>query len=323
VTGRPRRALVTGVTGQDGSYLAEELLADGCEVIGLTRRATDADLGAAEPLREQLTVVQGEISQPAVRTAVAELAPDEIYHLAAPTFVPDSWVDPSATMAAIHGSAAALLRFVADELPDSRVFLAGSGEMFGDAPESPQREDTACRPRSPYASAKLAAHQIAGQLREHDGLFVVSGILYNHESERRPERFVSRKVTRAVAEIALGCRDRLELGDLSAVRDWSFAGDVMHGAHLALRHDVPADYVLASGIPHTVEDLVNAAFGHADLDPGGHVEVDATLVRAPEAMAPVGDPTRAREVLGWVPTIDFHELIGRMVDADLERLRNA
>jgi GDPmannose 4,6-dehydratase len=320
VSGRPRRALITGITGQDGSFLAEELLAGGCEVIGLSRRAPGEDFGAAEPLRERLTMLRGEISDPTVRAAVARLAPEEIYHLAAPTFVPDSWRDPSATMTAIHGSAAALLGFVAAELPGARLFLAGSGEMFGDAPVSPHCEDTPCRPRTPYASAKLAAHQLAGQLREHEGLFAVSGILFNHESERRPERFVSRKIARAAAEIALGRRERLRLGDLSAVRDWSFAGDVMHGAVLALRHDEPADYVLASGVPHTVGDLVQVAFARAGVDPEGRVEVDPALVRAPERVAPVGDPTRARAVLGWTPTVGFADLVGRMVDADLAAL---
>jgi GDPmannose 4,6-dehydratase len=322
VTERPRRALVTGVTGQDGSFLAQELLDGGCEVIGLSRRAPGEDLGAAQPLRERLTLLQGEISDPAVRAAVARLEPDEIYHLAAPTFVPDSWRDPAATMIAIHGSAAALLRFVSGELPGARLFLAGSGEMFGDAPVSPQREDTPCRPRSPYASAKLAAHQLAGQLRRHDGLFVVSGILFNHESERRPQRFVSRKITRAVAEIALGRREGLKLGDLSAVRDWSFAGDVMNGAVLALRHDEPSDYVLASGVAHTVADLVQAAFAHAGLDPADHVAVDPALVRPAESVPPVGDPARAREVLGWAPKVGFEQLVARMVDADLDRLRD-
>jgi GDPmannose 4,6-dehydratase len=323
VSGRPRRALVTGITGQDGSFLAEELLAGGCEVVGLSRRAPGEPLGAAEPLRERVTMLQGEISDPAVRAEVARLAPDEIYHLAAPTFVPDSWRDPSATMTAIHGSVAALLRLVAEELPGARLFLAGSGEIFGDAPVSPQREDTPCRPRTPYASAKLAAHQLAGQLREREGLFAVSGILFNHESERRPERFVPRKIARGAAEIALGRREQLQLGDLSAVRDWSFAGDVMHGAVLALRHDEPADYVLASGVAHTVGDLVQAAFAHAGVDPQGRVEVDPALVRAPERVAPVGDPTRAREVLGWAPQVSFEQLVARMVDADINQLREA
>jgi GDPmannose 4,6-dehydratase len=315
------RALITGITGQDGSFLAEELLGRGQEVIGLTRREPDAPLGASEPLRDHLAVIRGDVRDPGTRARIAELAPDEIYHLAAPTFVPDSWRDPAATMAAIHGSAAALLALVAERLPDARVFLAGSSEIFGDAPVSPQDEDTPCRPRSPYATAKLAAHQLAAQLRDRDGLFAVSGILYNHESERRPARFVTRKITRGAAEISLGRRRTLTLGDLSAVRDWSFAADVMHGARLSLRHDTAQDYVFASGLGHTVEELLHAAFAHLGLDPSDHVEIDPALVRAPERVAPIGDPGRARRALGWEPTLDFAGLVGRMVDADLAELR--
>jgi GDPmannose 4,6-dehydratase len=322
--GPPRagRAVITGITGQDGSFLAEELLGRGYEVVGVTRRAPGEDLGPSEPLRDRLTLLQGEVADPGTRAAIVAAAPGEIYHLAAPTFVPDSWADPSATMTAIHGSAAALLRLVADELPDTRLFLAGSGEIFGDAPVSPQREDTPCRPRSPYASAKLAAHALTGQLRARAGIFAVSGILFNHESERRPPRFVTRKITRAAAEIARGRRDRLELGDLSAVRDWSFAGDLMHGAWLSLQADAPDDYVLASGVGHTVRELLEAAFAHAGVDPERHVDIDPGLVRAPEAIAPVGDPGHARRALGWAPSVDFAGLVGRMVDADLAALQS-
>ncbi len=317
---RGGRALVTGVTGQDGSFLAEQLLADGVDVVGLTRRGPADELGCSEALRDRLSLVQGDLLDPATRKRIAELAPTEIYHLAAPTFVPDSWRDPAATMTAIHGSAAALLGLVAESLPETRVFLAASSEIFGDAPISPQQEDTPCRPRTPYATAKLAAHQLVGQLRERDGLFAVSGILYNHESERRSDRFVTRKITRAAAEIALGRRGTLALGDLSAVRDWSFAGDVMHGLVLALRHETPQDYIFASGVGHTVEQFVHAAFAHLGLDPADHVEVDSSLVRAPETVDPVGDPRRAREALGWAPTIGFEQLVARMVDADVAEL---
>ena len=318
--GRTGRALITGVTGQDGSFLAEQLLARGDEVIGLTRRDPATDLGCSEPLRPRLTVIQGDVLHETTRRQIAELEPTEIYHLAAPTFVPDSWRDPAATMHAIHGSAAALLGLVAEQLPGTRVCLAGSAEMFGEAPECPQHEDTPCRPRTPYATAKLAAHQLVGQLRARHGLFAVSGILYNHESERRPARFVTRKITRGAAEIALGKRRTLTLGDLSAVRDWSFAGDVMHGICLALRHESPQDYIFASGAGHTVEEFVHAAFAHVGLDPADHVEIDPALVRAPEQVASIGDPGRARRVLGWSPAVDFPALVARMVDADVAEL---
>jgi GDPmannose 4,6-dehydratase len=322
VTARPsRRALITGITGQDGSFLADELLDRGYAVTGVTRRAAGEDLGSLTSRAAEVELLHGEVTDGALLDAIAHLAPDELYHLGAPTFVPDSWERPAATMEAIYGSAAALLALVARQIPACRLFLASSAEIFGDAPEVPQHEDTPCRPRTPYATAKLAAHQLLGQLRSRDGVFAVGGILYNHESERRPPRFVTRKITRGAAEIALGLRAELQLGDLSATRDWSFAGDVMHGAWLALQHDTPADYVFASGIGHTVAELVDAAFAHVGLDPAEHVRVDAGLVRAPEAVAPIGDPTRARTRLGWEPAVSFPQLVGRMVDADLALLR--
>jgi GDPmannose 4,6-dehydratase len=203
------------------------------------------------------------------------------------------------------------------------VFVAASGAIFGAAPESPQREDTPCRPRNPYATGKLAAHQLTGQLRAHDGVFACSGILYNHESERRPESFVPRKITRAAAAIKLGLADQVLLGDLEAVRDWSFAGDIMTGAWLMLQQDRPADYILASGVPHTVADLAEIAFAHVGLHARDHIQVDPALVRPPEPTPIVGDPTRAREQLGWHPTLTFEQLIHRMVEADLRALSAA
>jgi GDPmannose 4,6-dehydratase len=318
---RPPRALITGITGQDGSFLAEELLARGYAVTGVTRRPPGDDLGLVEPHRAAISWLHGDLTDPAMLAAIVDAAPDELYHLGAPTFVADSWERPADAMAAIYGSTAALLTAVAKQAPAGRVFVAGSSEMFGDAPISPQDESSECRPRNPYATAKLAAHQLVGQWRSRTGGFAVSGILFNHESERRPPRFVSRKISLAVAEIALGRRDRLELGDLSAVRDWSYAGDVMHGAWLSLQHQRPDDYVLASGIGHTVADLVTAAFAHAGLDPDQFVSVDPGLVRAAETVASVGDPRRARAVLGWQPTVGFAEMVGRMVDADVAALR--
>ena len=326
MTDRRPRALVTGISGQDGSFLAEQLLERGYRVTGLVRGdgAGRANLGSVEHLRDRLAVVRGDLTSPdSLRAAVAQADPDEIYHLASPTFVPDSWGAPGRTLQEIYGSTATLLAAVSEHSPGTRLFVAGSGEMFGDAPSSPHREDTPCRPRSPYGTAKLAAHQLVGQMRDRDGLFACSGILYNHESERRPERFVSRKITRAAAEVKLGRRRELYLGDLSAVRDWSFAGDMMEGAWLALGADAPADYVFASGVGHTVADLVRAAFDHVGLDPGRYLRTDPELVRAPETVAPIGDPRRAREQLGWRPRLSFEALIGRMVDADLVALGGA
>lgn len=324
MTAPPGRALITGITGQDGSFLAELLLERGYEVIGMVRGGPDAALGLAEHLRDRVAVIAGDLLDAESLTgAIAGAGADEIYHLAAPTFVPDSWRDPRATIEAIAGATATLLSAVIASGASTRVFLASSGEMFGDAEISPQREDTPCRPRNPYAAAKLLAHLLAGQLREHAGVHVCSGILYNHESERRPQRFVSRKITRAAAEITLGLRTELALGDLSAVRDWSFAGDVMHGAWLALAHDTPGDYIFASGIGHTVDDLLQAAFAHVGLDPAEYVQIDTTLTRGPEITSPIGDPTRAHHDLGWTPACSFEQLVARMVDADLHALADA
>ena len=316
-----RRAFLTGVSGQDGSFLAELLLARGYQVTGMIRQAPDESLGSSGHLGDRIDVVAGDLLDAAgLKAAVAQVRPDELYHLAAPSFVPDSWERPSQTMTAIAGSTAALLEWVREESEHTRLFVAGSSAMFGAAPESPQREDTPGRPETPYASAKLAAHQLVGQMRGHDGIFACSGILYNHESERRPESFVTRKITRAAAAIKLGLADEVTLGDVSAVRDWSFAGDMMRGAWLMLQQEQPDDYVLASGTGHTVAEFAEVAFAHVGLRAKDHIRVETALLRPPEPTPPVGDPTRARERLGWEPTLSFTELIHRMVDADLRLL---
>jgi GDPmannose 4,6-dehydratase len=319
-----RRALVTGLTGQDGSFLGELLLAKEYEVIGAVRPKAADSLGASEHLRGRIELETVELLEPSTLVeAVVHSRPDELYHLAAPSFVPESWERPAQTMAAIAGATATLLTSVRDHSPDTRVFVAASGAIFGAAGESPQREDTPCRPQNPYASAKLAAHQLTGQLRAHRGLFACSGILYNHESERRPESFVPRKIARAAAAIKLGLAAELVLGDLDAVRDWSFAGDIMTGAWLMLQQEQPDDYILASGVPHTVADLARAAFEHVGLDAADYIRVDPGLVRTSDDTPVVGDPTRARDQLGWRPTLSFEQLIGRMVDADLRGLEAA
>jgi GDPmannose 4,6-dehydratase len=317
-------ALITGITGQDGSFLAELLLEKGYEVTGLVRGEVDRSLGCAEHLREQLQLVGGDLLAPdSLRGAIDNARPREIYHLAAPSFVPASWDRPEETIGAITGSAAAILEAVRELDASMRVFVSASGAIFGDAPESPQREDTPCRPTTPYAIAKLAAHQLVGALREHDGLHASSGIVYNHESERRPEQFVTRRITRGAAAIALGLQDELTLGNLDAVRDWSFAGDIVHGAWLMLQQDRPDDYVLASGMPHTVAELAQAAFECVDLDVERYLRVDPRLIRPQEMTPSVGDPTKAQTVLGWEPQVPFEQLVERMVAADLRSLRAA
>lgn len=321
MTGARTRALITGLSGQDGSFLAEQLLADGVEVTGMVRGGADGDLARAEHLRSRVELVDGDlIDRRALTALVAEHRPDELYHLAAPTFVPASWENPAEAIEAISVATATLLAAVRAHSPATKVLIASSCEIFGDAGESPQRETSPCRPRSPYAVAKLAAHQLVGQLRERDGIHACSAILYNHESERRPPRFVTRKITRAAAAIKLGLESEVTLGETSATRDWSFAGDVMAGCRLMLAAEQPADYILSSGTGRMVQDFIDAAFARVGLDPAEHVRIDPAFVRPPEATPPIGDPTRAREELGWAPTITFEELVGRMVDADVRLL---
>jgi GDPmannose 4,6-dehydratase len=317
-------ALITGLTGQDGSFLAELLLEKGYSVTGLVRGAPERSLGCAEHLRGRVALVSGDLLEPAtVRIAIDHVAPGEIYHLAAPSFVPVSWREPGETISAIAGSTAAILASVRELDRGTRVFVAASGSIFGDAGVSPQREDTPCRPNTPYAVAKLAGHQLVGALRAHDGLHASSGIAFNHESERRPESFVTRRITRGVAAIALGRRQELTLGALDAVRDWSFAGDIVRGAWLMLQQDAPADYVLASGVPRTVAELARMAFACVELDADRYVGVDESLVRPPESTPSVGDPGKAHRRLGWEPEVSFEELVERMVRADLRSLEGS
>jgi GDPmannose 4,6-dehydratase len=293
VTGGAGPALVTGITGQDGSYLAELLRAEGRQVVGLTR--ADADL--RDPA--------------ALRAAVLGAAPSEIFHLAAPAYVPDSWEDPAGFMAAIAGAAAVVLD-CAHEL-GARVLIASSAEIFRGSPVSPQDEDTPPAPMTPYGVAKLAAHQLVGVLRSR-GLFACSVIAYNHESPRRPEQYVTRKLARAAAR-----REVADVGDLNAKRDWLHAADVVRGMVLALRHDEPGDYVLAGGVARTVREFADAAFAVVGLEAEPYLRVDESLVRPPEPSVPCGDAGRARSVLGWEPRISFEAMVREMVEAELAR----
>jgi GDPmannose 4,6-dehydratase len=319
---RARRALITGITGQDGSFLAELLLEKGYAVTGVARGgARRGDLGCSEHLRRDIDLLEGDLLDPdSLRYALARTRPDELYHLASPSFVPDSWERPRETIEAIAGSTATLLEAVRDEFHSTRAFIASSAAMFGDTTESPQSEDTPCAPTSPYAIAKLAAHRLAGAMRAQDGLWVSCGILFNHESERRPAQFVTRTLARAAAGIKLGLAEEVRLGSLDAVRDWSFAGDTMRGAWLALQRERAEDYVFASGVGHTVAELARVAFACVGLDSERYIRIDPRLERAPEQTLSVGDPSRARELLGWEPTLDFEQLIRRMVDAELDAL---
>jgi GDPmannose 4,6-dehydratase len=318
-----RRTLITGIAGQDGSYLAELLLARGDELTGLDRPEAYASPNL-DAVRGSFSTVDGDLRDPAsLKRAIAEARPDEIYHLAAPTFVPDSWNDPTQTLAMIAGATGTVLAAALTADPRPRVWVSTSSEIFGDAPQSPQDEDTPMRPRTPYGVAKLAAHGLVRTMREHHGLFACSGITYNHESPRRPPHFLPRKVTRGAAAIALGLQGELVLGDLDAARDWSDARDIVRGAALALAAPEPGEYVFASGRPHTVRELVQAAFGAAGVEGGVEqwVRVDPAFVRPPEPVVPAGNSARARELLGWVPEIPFEQTIADMVAADLAELR--
>jgi GDPmannose 4,6-dehydratase len=316
---RARRALITGITGQDGSFLAELLLGKGYAVTGVARGgARRRELGCSEHLRGEIDLLDGDLLDPdSLCSALARTRPDELYHLASPSFVPDSWERPRETVEAIVSSTAALLETLRDEFHSTRAFIASSAAMFGDTAESPRNEDTPCTPTNPYAIAKLAAHRLAGAMRAQDGLWVSCGILFNHESERRPARFVTRTLARAAAQISLGLADEVRLGSLDAVRDWSFAGDVVRGAWLALQQERAEDYVFASGVGHTVAELARTAFACVGLDSERYIRVDPRLERAPERAPSVGDPRRARARLGWEPTLDFEQLVRRMVEAEL------
>ena len=301
--------------------MAELLLGKQYEVTGVLR--DPRQLGCSEHLRSGMTLLPGELLQPdTLRAAMERVRPHEVYHLAAPSFIPASWERPRETVLAIAGSTAMLLEAVRALDTSTRVFVPASAAIYGEAPESPQREDTPCWPTTPYGAARLAAHQLVGMLREHDGLHASSGIVFNHESERRPERFVTRRITRAAAAISLGLQDELTLGDLRAVRDWSFAGDIVYGAWLMLQQDAPGDYVLASGVARTVADFARAAFACVDLDAERYLRVDSTLVRRAETTPSVGDPSRARERLGWTAQVSFEQLVQRMVASDLAELAN-
>ena len=315
-----RRAFITGISGQDGSYLAERLVADGDHVTGVMRPPLDREVPALAAIADDVELVSGDLADPVgLADALRRARPDDVFHLAAPSFVPASWEDPRATIAHIADATAAILAAARDA--EARVLTVSSPEVFGDAGESPQHEDSPKRPRTPYGVAKLATHELTRVLREGGELHACALVTYNHESPRRPERFVTRKITRAAAAITLGLEDEVALGDLDARRDWSHAADIVDGLVRALRHDEPGDYVLASGVARTVRDFADAAFGAVGLVAADHVRVDPQFVRPPEATVLVGDASRARRVLGWAPQVAFEDLVREMVDADLAALR--
>jgi GDPmannose 4,6-dehydratase len=322
--GEAKRALITGITGQDGSYLAELLLEKGYEVCGMVRRASVEKFERIEHLRSRIRLEQGDLlDQLSLIELVKTFQPHEVYNLAAQSFVPTSWNQPVLTAEFGAVGVTRMLEAIRLVDPTIRFYQASSSEMFGKVREVPQRETTPFHPRSPYGVAKVYGHYITVNYRESYDLFACSGILFNHESPRRGLEFVTRKVTNAVAAIKLGRARELALGNLDAKRDWGFAGDYVDAMWRMLQQSDPDDYVVATGENHTVRELVEVAFGHVGLDWREFVKVDPKLLRPAEVDTLIGDPAKARAKLGWKPRVSFAELVRRMVDADLERLNVA
>jgi len=319
---QPRRtALITGVTGQDGSYLAELLLEKGYEVVGVVRRTSHDSYERIGHLLDRLHIVPADLlDQHSLTTVVRDAQPNEVYNLAAQSFVPTSWSQPVLTGEFTALGVTRLLEAVRLACPGARIYQASSSEMFGKAVETPQRETTPFYPRSPYGVAKVYGHWITVNYRESYGLYAVSGVLFNHESPRRGLEFVTRKVTHAVARIAKGRAAELRLGNLEARRDWGFAGDYVDAMWRMLQPAQPADYVVGTGVTHTVRELCEIAFQHAGLDWRKHVKVDPGLVRPAEVDVLLADPSKIQRELGWAPRVDFATLVRMMVDADLERV---
>jgi GDPmannose 4,6-dehydratase len=316
-----RRALITGVAGQDGSYLAELLLDKGYEVFGIVRGSPLARYPNLANVQDDLRLLQGDLlDQMTLLDAITRAEPDELYNLAATSFVPASWRQPVMTAQFTAVGVTSMLEAVRITNPKLRVYQASTSEMFGATTESPQHEHTRFVPTNPYAVAKLYGHLMVSTYRERYGLHASSGILYNHESPRRPPEFVSRKITRTAAAIKLGLAEELHLGDLEARRDWSYAGDVALAMWLMLQQDAGDDYVVCSGVSRTVRELVETAFAVVDLDPDAYVVVDPEFVRANDPVSLVGDPTKARTRLGWEPHTGFEELVRMMVENDLQDL---
>ena len=317
-----KRAIITGITGQDGSYLAELLLEQGYEVTGVVRRSSSPNLWRIEHLLDRVALRPADLlDQLSLMRIVQDVRPHEFYNLAAMSFVPASWDQPLLTGDFNSQGVTRMLEAIRQVDGSIRIYQASSSEMYGRVREVPQTELTPFYPRSPYGVSKVFAHYITVNYRESYGLFAVSGILFNHESPRRGLEFVTRKVTDGVARIKLGLSDHLSLGNLDAHRDWGFAGDYVRAMWQMLQQDQPDDYVIATGQSHSVRQLVETAFGHAGLDWQKYVRIDPTLLRPAEVDHLIGDASKAQRVLGWKPSVSFEHLVGMMVDADLARQR--
>lgn len=316
-----KTALVTGITGQDGSYLAELLLEKGYRVVGMVRRLSLENYGRIEHLANRVEMVQGDLlDQASLAHVLREYEPDEVYNLAAMSFVPTSWNQPVLTGEFTALGVTRMLEAVRLVDRSIRFYQASSSEMFGNVPVSPQNEKTPFHPRSPYGVAKVYGHHLTVNYRESYDIFAVSGILFNHESPRRGLEFFPRKVSEGVARIRLGLIQELALGNLDARRDWGFAGDYVRAIWMMLQQSEPVDYVIATGESHSCREFVELAFERVGLDPDAHLKIDSRLLRPADVDHLVGDAARARRELGWQPEVSFPQLVNMMVDADLERL---
>ena len=315
-----KRALITGITGQDGSYLAELLLDQGYEVFGLARRLSAENYWRVDHLRDRITLIPGDLlDQLSLIRVIERVQPGEVYNLAAMSFVPASWEQPMLTGEFNSQGVTRVLEAIRVVNPKIRFYQASSSEMFGRVREVPQVETTPFYPRSPYGVSKVFGHYITVNYRESYNLFAVSGILFNHESPRRGLEFVTRKVTDGVARIKAGKANELRLGNLDAHRDWGFAGDYVRAMWMMLQQDEPDDYVISTGESHSVKELVEIAFGHAGLDWKKYVKEDPALIRPAEVDHLIGNPAKAKEKFGWTPSVDFAGLVKMMVDADMGR----
>lgn len=315
------KALITGITGQDGSYLADFLLEKGYDVIGMVRRSSTVTWERIEHIKDDIEIVQGDLhDQSSLLTTVKAAQPDEIYNLAAQSFVPTSWNQPTLTGEVTGLGVAKMLEVIRMVNPDIRFYQASSSEMFGKVMEVPQKETTPFYPRSPYGVAKVYGHWITVNYRESYDLFAVSGILFNHESPRRGLEFVTRKITDAVARIKLGLADKLALGNLDARRDWGYAKDYVRAMWLMLQHNEADDFVIGTGETKSVREFCIAAFSHVGLNYEDYVVQDPRFYRPAEVDLLVSDPSKAEKILGWTPTVRFEELVSLMVEADLARL---
>jgi GDPmannose 4,6-dehydratase len=319
-----KKALITGITGQDGSYLAEFLLNQGYQVIGMVRRSSTVNFGRIEHIQDRITLAHGDLlDQTSLIQIMRDHNPDEIYNLAAQSFVPTSWQQPVLTGEFTALGVTRMLEAMRNTVPEARFYQASSSEMFGEVREVPQNEKTPFYPRSPYGVAKVYGHWITVNYRESYDLFACSGILFNHESPRRGLEFVTRKIAYGAAQIKLGLTQELRLGNLEARRDWGYAGDYVKAMWQMLQQDTPDDYVVGTGATHSVRELCQVAFGYLDLDWEQHVVVDPKFYRPAEVDLLVSDPTKAQERLGWDPEVCFDELVQIMVDADVAHLKLA